>query len=76
MNKKLDKAIGGPGRSEALAIARAEDADDVAIYDARKAELETGGRLVMTPEASAAVVAGETLESVLRRLGAKAIRKL
>ena len=30
----------------------------------------------MTPEASAAVVAGETLESVLRRLGAKAIRKL
>ena len=74
MNKKLDKAIGG--RSEALAIARAEDADDVAIYDARKAELARGGRVTLTPEASAAVLAGEPLESVLRRLGAKAIRKL
>jgi hypothetical protein len=41
MNKRLDKAIGG--RSEALAVARAEDADDVAIYDARKAELEASG---------------------------------
>jgi hypothetical protein len=30
----------------------------------------------MTPEASAAVLAGEPLESVLRRFGTKVIRKL
>jgi hypothetical protein len=71
MTRKLDKAIGG----QSDAITQAEDADDVAIYNKRKAEFEAGERLVMTAEASAAMLAGEPLESVLLRLGAKAIRK-
>ena len=36
--KAFDKTA--PGRSEASTIARDEDAVDVAIYDARKADLE------------------------------------
>ena len=41
----------------------AEDADDVAIYDARKAELAAGGG-VLPPEVSAAIVRGDSrLES-------------
>ena len=37
----------------------AEDADDVAIYDARKAELEAGG-VVLPPQVSAAMLHGES----------------
>ncbi len=36
----------------------AEDAEDVAIYDARKAELATGG-VVLPPEVSAAILRGD-----------------
>ena len=37
----------------------AEDADDIAIYDARKAELAAGG-VVLPPEVSAAILRGES----------------
>lgn len=37
----------------------AEDADDVAIYDARKAELDAGGG-VLPPEVSAAILRGDS----------------
>jgi hypothetical protein len=36
----------------------AEDADDIAIYDARKAELAKGG-VALPPEVSAAILRGE-----------------
>ena len=37
----------------------AEDAEDVAIYDARKAELAAGG-VVLPPEVSAAILQGDS----------------
>ncbi len=43
----------------------AEDADDVAIYDARKAELAAGGA-VLPPEASAAILRGESRLKAIR----------
>jgi DNA-binding XRE family transcriptional regulator len=43
----------------------AEDADDVAIYDARKAELAAGGA-VLPPEVSAAVLRGESRLKAIR----------
>ncbi len=43
----------------------AEDADDVAIYDARKAELAAGG-VVLPPEVSAAILRGETRLKAIR----------
>jgi len=43
----------------ARADREAEDADDVAIYDARKAELAQGGG-VLPPEVGAAILRGES----------------
>jgi DNA-binding XRE family transcriptional regulator len=43
----------------------AEDAEDVAIYDARKAELAAGG-LVLPAEVSAAVLRGESRLRAIR----------
>ena len=44
----------------------AEDADDVAIYDTRKAELAAGGA-VLPPEVSAAILRGESRLKAIRR---------
>jgi hypothetical protein len=43
----------------------AEDADDVALYDARKAELAAGGA-VLPPEVSAAILRGESRLKAIR----------
>jgi hypothetical protein len=43
----------------------AEDADDVAVYDARKAELAAGG-VVLPPEVSAAILRGESRLKAIR----------
>jgi hypothetical protein len=43
----------------------AEDADDVAIYDARKADLAAGGG-VLPPEVSAAILRGESRLKAIR----------
>jgi mRNA-degrading endonuclease RelE of RelBE toxin-antitoxin system len=43
----------------------AEDADDVAIYDTRKAELSAGG-VVLPPEVSAAILRGESRLKAIR----------
>jgi len=43
----------------------AEDAEDVAIYDARKAELSAGG-IVLPPEVSAAMLRGESRLKAIR----------
>ena len=43
----------------------AEDVDDVAIYDARKAELAAGG-VVLPPEVSAAILRGESRLKAIR----------
>ena len=43
----------------------AEDADDVAIYDARKAELAAGG-VVLPPEVGAAILRGESRLKAIR----------
>ena len=43
----------------------AEDAGDVAIYDARKAELTAGGA-VLPPEVSAAILRGESRLKAIR----------
>lgn len=43
----------------------AEDADDVATYDARKAELAAGG-VVLPPEVSAAILRGESRLKAIR----------
>lgn len=42
-----------------------EEADDVAIYDARKAELAAGGT-VLPPEVSAAILRGESRLKAIR----------
>ena len=47
------------GRTPSGEELRAEDADDVAIYDARKAELAAGAG-VLPPEVSAAMLRGES----------------
>lgn len=44
----------------------AEDAEDVAIYDARKAELESGG-VVLPPEVSAAILRGDSRLKAVRK---------
>lgn len=43
----------------------AEDADDVAIYDARKAEMAAGGE-VLPPEVGAAILRGESRLKAIR----------
>ena len=43
----------------------AEDADDVAMYDARKAELAAGGA-VLPPEVSAAILRGDSRLKAIR----------
>lgn len=44
----------------------AEDADDIAIYDARKAELTSVGS-VMPPEVSAAILRGDSRLKAIRK---------
>jgi DNA-binding XRE family transcriptional regulator len=44
----------------------AEDADDVVIYDARKAELAAGS-VVLPPEVSAAILRGESRLKAIRK---------
>ena len=44
----------------------AEDADDVAIYDARKAELASGG-VVLPPEVGAAILRGDSRLKAIRK---------
>jgi hypothetical protein len=44
----------------------AEDAEDVAIYDARKTELANGGG-VLPPEVSAAILRGDTRLKAIRK---------
>lgn len=44
----------------------AEDAEDVAIYDARKAELAAGG-VVLPPEIGAALLRGESRLKAIRK---------
>jgi hypothetical protein len=43
-----------------------EDADDVAIYDARKADLAAGG-VVLPPEVSAAILRGDSRLKAIRK---------
>ncbi len=43
----------------------AEDADDIALYDARKAELGAGGA-VLPPEVSAAILRGDSRLKAIR----------
>jgi DNA-binding XRE family transcriptional regulator len=43
----------------------AEDADDAAIYDARKSELANGG-IVLPPDVTAAILRGETRLKAIR----------
>jgi hypothetical protein len=43
----------------------AEDSDDIATYDARKAELAAGG-VVLPPEVSAAILAGDSRLKAIR----------
>jgi hypothetical protein len=43
----------------------AEDADDLAIYDARKAELAAGG-VLLPPEVSAAILRGDSRLKAIR----------
>ena len=45
---------------------KAEDADDVSIYDARKAKLSAGG-VVLPPEVSAAILRGESRLKAIRK---------
>jgi hypothetical protein len=44
----------------------AEDADDVAVYDARKSELSAGGE-VLPPEVSAAILRGDSRLKAIRK---------
>jgi hypothetical protein len=44
---------------------KAEDADDIAIYEARKAELTAGG-VVLPPEVSAAILRGDSRLKAIR----------
>jgi len=49
-----------------LERAEAEDAEDVAIYDARKAELAAGG-VVLPPQVSAAILRGDSRLKAIRK---------
>jgi len=51
----------------AAAAGREEDADDVAIYDARKVELARGVDSRLPPEVSAAMLRGDSLLKALRK---------
>lgn len=51
----------------ARADREAEDADDVAVYDARKAELAAGGSAVLPPEVSAAILRGDSRLKAIRK---------
>jgi DNA-binding XRE family transcriptional regulator len=51
----------------AAAVGREEDSDDVAIYDARKAELARGVDARLPPEVSAAMLRGDSLLKALRK---------
>jgi hypothetical protein len=51
----------------AAAEAAAEDGSDVAIYDARKAELAAGRDARLPPEVSAAILRGDSLLKALRK---------
>jgi DNA-binding XRE family transcriptional regulator len=51
----------------ALADEQAEDDDDLAIYDARKAELAAGG-VVLPAEVSAAILRGDSRLKAIRKL--------
>jgi hypothetical protein len=66
-----------PGGEELVILPRAEyeallaqlndeDADDVAIYDARKAALVTGGDEILPPEVSARILRGESRLKAIR----------
>ena len=67
-----------PGGEEMVVLPRAEyealversdeieDADDVAVYDARKAELAAGGA-VLPPEVSAAILRGDSRLKAIRK---------
>jgi hypothetical protein len=64
------RRAGGAPRDEYEALLEradreTEDADDVAIYDARKAELAAGG-VVLPPEVSAAILRGESRLKAIR----------
>jgi hypothetical protein len=50
----------------AAAAPHDEDADDIAIYDQRKAELEAGRDARLPPEVSARLLKGESLLKALR----------
>jgi DNA-binding XRE family transcriptional regulator len=51
----------------ARAAAADEDAEDVAIYDARKAELALDGQGTLPPEVSAAMLTGDSLLQAIRK---------
>jgi len=51
----------------AAANAEAEDADDIAIYDARKADLAAGRDAVLPAEISASMLRGDNLLRAARR---------
>ena len=51
----------------AAAQTRDEDADDVAIYDARKAELAAGGNARLPREVSEFILRGDSLLKALRK---------
>ena len=44
-----------------------ENAADIAIYDARKADLASGRNSILPPEVSAAILRGDTLLKALRK---------
>ena len=50
----------------AAASARDEDADDIAVYDERKAELAASVDALLPPEVSARLLKGESLLKALR----------
>ena len=54
---------------------QAEDAEDVAIYDARKAELAAGG-IVLPPEVSAAILRGDSRLKAIRKWRGATQRRL
>jgi hypothetical protein len=51
----------------ALASEAAEDEDDVAMYDARKAEMATGGETPLPQPIGAALLRGDSLLKAIRR---------
>ena len=53
----------------------AEDADDLAVYDARKAELAAGG-VVLPPQVSAAILRGDSRLKAIRDWRGETQRRL